>query len=1051
MGEAAASFVLNINGVPFRRPGENPMRHPSRVLLLTLACSAALAAQAAEGPGPIDVPAGDLAIALNTLARQSDTQLVYRADELKGRSTAGVRGAADTDQALQQLLAGSGFSARRDGATGAVLVARVDEPAPRRASGPSAQQVGAPAPAPAEETVTQIDAVQVTGSRIPRAQIEGPAPIMVVTAEQIQAAGLMSVPDVLRSLSQNNGYTQGQQNTTNAQSTPGAQSVDLRGLGPNHTLVLINGRRIADFPLPMNSRSNFTDIGNIPLGMIDRVEVLTGSASAVYGSDAMAGVINFILKDSVDGTTFDYRFGGTSGGGGQSFNATVTTGFERGEFSSVFGLEVQNKKPLWGTDRDIQSSTLNAPTARRRLPRLISQILNWEDDTNIAPTDDCKAMTHLNEATTGLALDRFGEPYCGSERAIAYRTITNERKGYNAYGSFKYRFTDTLTWFADVQFGDQTVRLLTGTNGNDVVSDHMGWEFHDPNSLNNYRDKVFYNANTDQREIWSRQFTPEEVGGLRNRMNTTRQKTLAVTTGLEGYFGENWGWEAAYNHSEYRAIVDMPRIKAAAANELFLGPLLGYTSRGYAIYAPDPARMFTPLTPAEFATIGVMSTFKPKAENDNLSFTVDNSSLFSMPAGDVGFAGALEFGTQSYAINPDPLALTEDAYYGPRYGDGEGSRDRWSAAAELRMPLLSTVEASLAGRYDRYSYGDKNPGKFTYSAGLEWRPVETLLVRSSYGTGFRAPDMHYLFAGNDYYRTRYATDYYLCRTDEPGFSDGDCYDDGYWDVSTFDVYSGNMDLDVETSKSFTAGVVWSPIRNLDLALDYYKIRVSNQVQVQDREQLRIMDANCRLGVTAGGASVDVNSPTCIDAISRVVRDDDGDITSVRFGPINIANEETAGIDLAVNYRLQTANAGDFRFSGSHTWVHTHERQLYPGDPWEDMLDVSYTYASPRIKSNLGVSWDKGAWGGSLFGTYLGRLANYDNDAWIPATWRFNAGARYDVNDHLRMSLSVNNLFDKMPPVDPTWANYPYYDTAWFDSLGRTWYLQITANFGGSGL
>ena len=162
----------------------------------------------------------------------------------------------------------------------------------------------------------QLDAVQVTGSRIPRAQVEGPAPVTVVNAEQIKAAGFTSVPDVLRSLSQNNGYTQGQQNTTGAQSTPGAQAVDLRGLGPNHTLVLINGRRVADFPLPLNGKSNFTDIGNIPLGMIDRIEVLTGSASAVYGSDAMAGVINFILKKSTDGTTIDYRYGDTSRGGG---------------------------------------------------------------------------------------------------------------------------------------------------------------------------------------------------------------------------------------------------------------------------------------------------------------------------------------------------------------------------------------------------------------------------------------------------------------------------------------------------------------------------------------------------------------------------------------------------------------------------------------------------------------------------------------------------------------------------------------------------------------
>ncbi|HEY0859747.1 MAG TPA: TonB-dependent receptor, partial [Pseudoxanthomonas sp.] len=588
-----------------------------------MACSAALSAQAQAAPGRIDLPAGELATALNTLAKQSGTQLVYRADQMKGRRTPGVQGAATTDQALERLLKGSGFEARRD-ASGAVLIVQADA-TPRRAPAPRPAPQEAPpggGAAQAEEPVTQLETLQVTGSRIPRAQIEGPAPITVVTAEQIQAAGLTSVPEVLRSLSQNSGSVQGQQNTTSAQSTPGAQAVDLRGLGPNHTLVLINGRRIADFPLPLNGRSNFTDIGNIPLGMIDRIEVLTGSASAVYGSDAMAGVINFILKKSIDGTIIDYRYGDTERGGGESHKLTLTTGFQRDAFSGIVGLELLDKRPLWGYERSNQDSTLDAPTSRRRLPRLTAQRYDWDDDVLVGPADDCAAMSGLNEGTTVLAENRWGEPYCGSERAIAYRTIQNERKGFNAYGSFEYRFSDTLSWFADVQLGRQDVKLLTGTNGNDVVSDVMGWEFHDPNSTDN-NDKVFYNAVSGHYEVWSRQFTPEEMGGLRNRMNTTTQKTFGVTTGLQGAFGDNWNWEAAYNHSQYKADVGMPRIRAAAANELFLGPLQGYDADGYAIYSPDPARLFTPLTPAEFATIAAMSTFHPKADNDNLSFTLD--------------------------------------------------------------------------------------------------------------------------------------------------------------------------------------------------------------------------------------------------------------------------------------------------------------------------------------------------------------------------------------------------------------------------------------------
>lgn len=1026
---------------------------PLRVLLLSLACSTALAAQAQVPIGVrVDVPAGDLATALDTWSRQSGTQLVYRADLVRGARSAGVRD-LPADQALDKLLRGSGFSARRDG-SGAVLIVQQEVLAqatgtPAPASMPARPPAPAPAPAP---QVSNLEAIQVTGSRIARAQIEGPAPITVISAEQIRAAGLTSVPDVLRSLSQNSGSVQGQQNTTSAQSTPGAQAVDLRGLGPNHTLVLINGRRIADFPLPLNGRSNFTDIGNIPLGMIDRIEVLTGSASAVYGSDAMAGVINFILRKSTDGTTLDYRYGDTDRGGGESHSLTLTSGFDHGDFTGIVGIELIDKRPLWGFERDLQDSTLDAPTERRRLPRLIAQVYDWDEDVNIAPADGCAALGGLNEGTTDLAEDRFGEPYCGSDRAIAYRTITNQRTGYNAYGSFEYRFSDALRWFADVQLGRQEVKLLTGTNGNDVASDHMGWEFHDPASESNYRNKMFYNAGTGTYQIWSRQFTPEETGGLRNRMNTTTQKTFALTTGLAGTLGEQWDWEAAYNHSQYKAQVQMPRIRAAVANRLFLGERLGYDDDGYAIYNPDPERLFRPLTPQEFDSIAAMSTWQPEAENDNLGFTATTPALFTMPAGDAGFAGALEYGRQSYEINPDPLALTEDAYYGPRYGDGSGDRDRWSAAGELRLPLLSTLQASFAGRYDRYSYADKDPGKFTWSTGLEWRPLDSLLVRGSYGTGFRAPDMHYLFASEDYYRTRFATDYYDCRTAEPGMSNGDCYDDGSYDVSTFDVYTGNMQLDVETSTSASVGLVWSPSADFDLALDYYRIRVSNQVQTQDRELLRQTEADCRLGATDSGASVDPSSPTCLDALARVVRDADGVITSVHFAPVNIANEETSGLDLAANYRLRTDMAGDFRFSASYNWTHRHSRQLYPGDPREDMLDVGFSATTlPRSKGNLGASWERGAWRGSLFGTYVGRVANYDNDAWTPATWRFNAGATYRVTDHLRVSLTVNNLFDRMPPRDATWANYPYYDTSWFDSLGRSYFVQVTWKLGGAGL
>ncbi|SHF07006.1 TonB dependent receptor [Thermomonas hydrothermalis] len=227
--------------------------------------------------------------------------------------------------------------------------------------------------------------------------------------------------------------------------------------------------------------------------------------------------------------------------------------------------------------------------------------------------------------------------------------------------------------------------------------------------------------------------------------------------------------------------------------------------------------------------------------------------------------------------------------------------------------------------------------------------------------------------------------------------------------------------------------------------------MNNQVQAQSRDRLRQTEADCRLGQTDTGAPVDIHSPTCVDALARVIRDANGDITSVHFAPINIAREQTSGIDVTANYRIQTA-LGDLRLTGNYNWTRRHTRQQYPGDPIEDMLAVTFSDATlPRTKGNLGADWSRGTWGASIFGTYLGRVANYDNDAWIHATWRFNASARYAVNDHLRLTLMIDNLFNQMPPRDRTWGNYPYYDTSWFDSIGRSLFLQLTWKLGGKAL
>lgn len=894
------------------------------------------------------------------------------------------------------------------------------------------------AQAPAASGVQQLDTVQVTGSRIPRAQVEGPAPVTVITAEQIQASGFTSVPDVLRSMSQNGGETQSQQSSSGADFSPGAQQVDLRGLGPNHTLVLVNGRRIADFPMPFQGRSNFTDVSNIPIGMIERIEVLTGSASAIYGSDAIAGVVNFILKKHVDGTTVDVRMGTTTEGGADSFDISLASGFDAGRFSAVYSLELQSQTPLWAYERSQQDSTLDAPTESARAARRAYLRTDYNDDYLDPGQATCDALAGQNRGSTQYAeRPRYGF-YCGSDRSIGYGTILSKRRGVNGYASLNYAFDNGTQWFADVQMGYHDIALMR-----DVTQ--WGRMAADGNE-----DGYFYNQATDQVEFWQRQFSPEEMGGLRNGMIRSTQKTFSVTTGFKGSLGPNWEYEASLSHSQYQSSIRWPQIIASKANALFLGEQLGeYTDDDdnvFPVFNADPARLYRPLSRSEYDSIAAKTTYTPKSRTDTAALTLTNGELFELPGGKAGFAATAEFGNQSYALNPDPLA-TGYYYYSWKDSDGHGSRNRWATAAELRLPLHDTLNVSVAGRYDQYRYSGNSIGKATWSGGIEWRPIDSLLVRGSYGTAFRAPDLHYVYAGPGNDETS-NNDYYACQLDGAD----DCSD---YEENLIRTREGNRKLDPETSTSWSAGFVWSPAVGLDLSVDWFDIDMRDQVKDMDVGTILRDEAACRLG------GADATSPTCVDAISRVTRTSDGRLYGVHVNPVNVARETTQGIDVGVRYRL-TTGIGDFILSGNHTWVKTHDFQQFDGDVVEDKFAVNSGFDIPRTKTSASITWENDAWSATLYGSRLGKLPTYDSydesfdpesgdSPWIGATYRYNVSVQYRVDDHSRLSLSVVNVGNKMPPKDATYTAYPYYDVSWFDTVGRTINLQYTHKFGGTAL
>jgi outer membrane receptor protein involved in Fe transport len=891
------------------------------------------------------------------------------------------------------------------------------------------------------KAATTLDAVTVTGSHIPRAQIDGPAPIVTITSQDITANGFATVADVMTSLTQNLGSLDNNQNTNGF--SPGAQAVDLRGLGPNHTLVLVNGRRVADYPQAYGGNSNFTDISNLPTSLIDRVEILSGSASAIYGSDAISGVINFILKKKADGTTVDFRVGDSEHGGGKSQRLQITSGYSHGRFDAVFGLELYNQKPLWAYQRKFTDSRLDSPGDPSDIDASpVFARMDGDDDYIDPGKATCDKLSSLDR---GSVLYVPGS-YCGSYKDVGYGTLQNSRRSANFYGTAAFHMTDDAELFLDLQ---------AGTSHQESYNTPLQWE--NSYQLNGDSTPIpFYNQATGQVEQWQRRyFTLEENGGFGPGMIRSINNTLSINTGIKGKLPDtSWTYELLLGYSQNELESKEPALVSDRAQALYLGPSLGVDpDTGYNIYNAPVSRLYTPLTTGEFRSITQDSIDHDESRSRNVTLTVANTDLFELPGGSAGFAGVAEFGNQYFGLKPDPLSL-DGSYYGLHNTGAVGSRDHEGAGIEFSAPVFTSLTLTAAGRYDRYKYGQTTSGKFTYSLGVEYRPFDSLLLRGSLGTGFRAPDLSYLYAGLSGSSSD-GTDYYLCRRDEP--ESGPDYVDNCsnGDIGYNGRSHGSTTLKNETSKSFTYGFVYSPFENLDVSADYYMISLKNEVEYQSSDTILREEADCRLGQDESGRPVDPGSTLCQQVQQQVVRNatnapsNPEGVTSVLVLPINAAVDRTSGIDLNSHYQLRAQRAGTFDFNLGFTYVNSHTIQLFKDDPVVDELRDLYHYVIPRTKASYSVAWALGDFTTTVHGSRLGGLPDYDGTRRLSPTFLYNASLNYRFDQRSSLTFVVDNLLDTKPPRDSTWTSYPYYATSWFNPIGRAYFLEFSYRFGGS--
>lgn len=897
-----------------------------------------------------------------------------------------------------------------------------------------------------------LEAVTVTGSLIPQSQIDTATPVYTITADQLKAQGFTTVAQALQQSSFATGSVQG--NSTSASFTQGAETMSMFGLDPGYVKYLIDGRPMGNFPALYDGSSAFNNLTSIPAAMVDHIDILPGGQSSLYGSDAIAGVVNIVLKKKVDAPVIDVRYGWYSQGGGADRRIYLADSFSAGKFNITAAVQYENMNPIWSSDRSLTSQfygdgTSPATASRDFLVNSATKVRNSYVDPNALVAGACNGTTGLFGGTEGYQYRKNSGAYCGSMESPGYRTLKNDSQVANLYTHATYDATDNLQLYADLLYNYDQEKYSVGSSFTWWGTSADFGAFYDPTL------KDLVNL--------QRGFAPEEVGGYGSIMNRTVENSYMFTLGGKGVIGQsNWDYDVNFTHSddhlnERRFARWTDAIDGYFENRV-LGPQLG-TRRGYPVYAPNYAAFYQPIPTSDFRSFTGYTSTESKSWDNMLRGQVTNASAFTLGGGDAGVALAIEGGNQGWDYSPD-ARLMNGGVWGSTAVQGAGHRSRYAGTAELSLPLLKELVMDVSARYDNYNVSGKTVDHATYNVGVEYRPFESLLLRGKYGTAFKAPTLPDEFQGmSGYYST--VTDYYNCaQAGYSGANIGSC-PNKYYNASFFGQKSGNPDLKPITANVWNYGFVWAPVTNLSFSVDYYHFNIANEVDQQSADLLSQEEYLCRSG------SVDINTPSCQQALSQIVRQPQtspqylGDIQTIYTPKVNVAREQVNALVSNFRYLMNMGTYGALAFNASYSDILKHDRQPYPNDPSIDLLRNPYYSTDFKTKVNASATWTVDRWSSTLYVNRYGSTPNYlasvlnnytaPGTGKLPPWFLYNASVTYNPLDNLALSFIVNNLFNNMPPKDfsyPGTSGSPYNGQN-YNVYGRSFYLEANYKFGKS--
>lgn len=843
---------------------------------------------------------------------------------------------------------------------------------------------------PAQSNAKNLQAVTVTGSMIPRVEVEGPAPVVTYTGAEIKQQGFTTLWEFLDSLPQMG--PQVQDPASYGATAVNARPLNLRNLGPGFSLLLIDGHRVVDYPQPFYARSNFQNYSNLPTGMIDHVEILASGASSIYGSDAVAGVVNVILKKNYQGDELHVTGGGAQRGGRAYGDINFFGGKSGDNWHILYNLEKSNRSALWGMDRPYQDSVASAgygalgPADRMygyqydAAGSIALSLMNGDGQYITPPAGTCGKFTNsqLSQShtvtTNGTQITGVTDRgyYCSQPALFQNWVLTPGSRTTNGYVAGEYDFSNGLQLYGSAALYD-----TVGISNTQLWGESTG-EFYDQST-----GQVISNG--------IRQFTAQEIGTSGNTHD--REQNWNITTGLRGsMFDGNFNWDLSLNTQKYIVREDYTAFNKTATDNFFLGKQLGTTtdSKGNTIpiYALNWQQWWNPITPQQYSQFSVNGQDTASSWLDQAQFRI-NGDLFKLPWVDesVGWAAVLEAAHNGYLLSPDARAADPATFVNPFYTDntGGGTRQRYSLGTEFRVPVLDSLTWTISGRLDKYHDASSADVARTWGTGLEWRPYDGLLIRGSYGTNFKAPDMQAIYiTGSTSPVGDYSDPLQCIRDIQQGVNNSTWCStvqrpqSQYYTLHT----GGSRLLKPQTGHSWTYGFVWQVpgVEGLSLSADYWHMGVDNAIQYLSKETVLQDEAGCLTGYQPNGSSSlspytahVQGSAYCQMVIQMVQRNASGQIVSEQSGPLNEASLYVSGVDASLDYKWRSDDYGDFTTSINYTDNLAYKQRVLASDP---LLNTRYNNAASRV-SWIGT-WHKGDWDVSLSGVRVGsvRAPNY---------------------------------------------------------------------------